>query len=320
MSNLIRLAMLALALVAQPALAQSYPAKPVRVVVPFAPGGSADASMRPIAARLGAALGQSFVVDNRGGGQSVIGADLVAKAAPDGYTLLLIPGALVLSPWLVQNMPFRPIGDFTPIAMLVTQPYVFVAGQKQPFATLKEMIAHARANPGKLAIGTTDPLGILAVQSLNSMVKIDLTQIGYKGAGPIATDVVGGHIPLGITAPPGFMPFYKDRKVHVLAVTGPDRSSAMPDVPTVAEALGEPGYNFQTWFALAGPAGLPRPIVDRLQREIAKIVADPEMRDVLVGFGMNPATDTTPERAAAIMKSDAERLGKLIEASGIKPQ
>jgi tripartite-type tricarboxylate transporter receptor subunit TctC len=320
MHNLFRLALLALALVPQLAFAQSYPAKPVRVVVPFAPGGSADASMRPIAVRLGAALGQSFIVDNRGGAQSIIGADVVAKAAPDGYTLLLMPGALVLSPYLVQNVPFRPIGDFTPIAMLVTQPYVFVASQAQPFVTFKEMLAYAKSNPGKLAIGTTDPLGILAVQSLNSMAKIDLTQVNYKGAGPIATDVVGGHIPLGITAPPGFMAFYKDRKVHVLAVTGPERLPAMPDVPTVAEASGVAGYNIQTWFALVGPAGLPRPIVDRLQREIAKILAEPEMRDVLIGLGMNPASDTTPERAAAIMKSDAERLGKLIEASGITPQ
>jgi tripartite-type tricarboxylate transporter receptor subunit TctC len=314
------LAMISLIVVAPTVLAQSYPTKPVRIVVPFAPGGSADASMRPIAVRLSAALGQPFVIDNRGGAQSIIGADLVAKAAPDGYTLLLVPGALVLSPYLVQNVPFRPIGDFTPISMLVTQPYVFVGSTAQSFTTFAAMIANAKGNPGKLSIGTTDPLGILAVQSLNSAAKIDLTQINYKGAGPIATDVVGGHIPLGITAPPGFMAFYKDRKVNVLAVTGPDRLSAMPDVPTVAEALGDPNYNIQTWFALAGPAGLPRPIVDRIQREIARIIADPEMREILIGLGMNPASDTTPERAAAIMKSDAERLGKLIEASGIKPQ
>jgi len=320
MSHILRVTALLLILGVQAAFAQPYPNKSVRIVVPFAPGGSADASIRPIAARLSTALNQSFVVDNRGGGQSVIGANIVAKAAPDGYTLMLMPGALVLSPYLVQNVPFRPIEDFTPIGMLVTQPYVFVAGDKQPFRNLREMIANSKANPNKLSIGTTDPLGILAVQSLNTAAAIDLTQVPYKGAGPIATDVVAGHIPLGITAPPGFMAFYKARRVNVLAVSSLERLPAMAKVPTVAEVIGDPSFNKQTWFALVGPANLPRAIVDTLQNELAKIIADKEMRDFLIGLGMNPVNDTSPERAATIMKSDAERLGKLIVAAGIKPQ
>ena len=302
------------------ALAQGYPSKPIRLIVPFAPGGSADATARPIADKLGTALGQPVVIDNRGGGLTVIGADLVAKSAPDGYTLFLMPGTHVLSPLLVKSVPFDPIKDFTPIAMVATVPHVLFSDPKLPFSTVAELVAHARANPGKLSVGTTDAIGRLAFEALRSATKIEIQQVNYKAAGTLAGDVVGGHIQLGFLTPPATLGFYKDRRINALAVTSPTRAPSMPNVPPMAEAAGIPGYDIQTWFALAGPAGLPRPIVERLQREMQKILADADTREKLVAIGMAPVSDASTERALAVMRDDQERLGKLLQQVGIRPE
>jgi tripartite-type tricarboxylate transporter receptor subunit TctC len=312
-----------LALVAaliEPAFGQAYPARPIRLVVPFAPGGSADATARPIAEKLGAALGQPVVIDNRGGGLTVIGADLVAKSPPDGYTLFLMPGTHVLSPLLVRNVPFDPIKDFTPVSMVASVPHVLFADPKLPFATVPELVTYAKANPGKLSVGTTDAIGRLAFEALRAATKIDIAQVNYKAAGTLAGDVVGSHIQLGFLTPPATLGFYKDRRINALAVTGPTRIPSMPNVPPMAEAAGIPGYNIQTWFALAGPAGLPRPIVERLQREMSKILADPDTRDKLGVIGMDPISDASTEKAIAVMREDQERLGKLIQQVGIRPE
>ncbi len=303
-----------------PAMGQNYPTKPVRLIVPFPPGGSADATARPIAEKLDAALGQNVVVENRGGALTVLGAELAAKAVPDGYTLFLMPGAHVLSPRLVRNVPFHPVNDFTPIAMLAYVPFAIFTDPKQPFSTLKEMIAYARANPGKLSIGITDAVGRLCIESLKSMAKIDVTLINYKGAPALATDVVGSHIHGGVITPPSILGFYKDRRLNVLAVTGPRRLALMPNVPSVAEAAGLPEYSIQTWFALSGPSGMPRAIVDRLQREIQKIIAMPDIRERLGFQGMEPASDTSTATAATTIKSEMNRLGGLADAAGIKPE
>ena len=314
------IAVLACASTASAVHAQAYPAKPIRLVVPFAPGGSADATARPVAEKLATFLGQPVVIDNRGGGLTVIGADIVAKSPPDGYTLFLMPGTHVLSPLLVKNVPFDPIKDFTPVAMVATVPHVLFSDPKLPFSTVPELVAYAKANPGKLSVGTTDAIGRLAFEALRSATKIDIQQVNYKAAGTLAGDVVGSHIQLGFLTPPATLGFYKDKRINALAVTSPTRAPSMPNVPPMAEAAGIPGYDIQTWFALAGPANLPRPIVERLEREMQKVLNDAETRDKLVTVGMAPVSDTSSERAAEVMRSDQQRLGKLLQQIGIRPE
>jgi tripartite-type tricarboxylate transporter receptor subunit TctC len=318
MRNLFRLVVIAALGLAQPVFAQTYPVKPVRIVVPFAPGGSADGAARPIAEKLGSMLGQSFIVENRPGAMSTIGGGIVAKAEPDGYTLLLMPGTHVLTPRLLKSVPFHPINDFTPVSMLVFTPYVISGAKSLPFSTLKEMVKYAEKNPEKLGIGNSEVTTRLAAESLSREARIKLTHIGYKGGGPIAADVLGGHLALGVTTPVSVLAFLKDRRVNALAVTSPKRLRSMPDVPTVAEALGIAHFDSQTWFALAGPAGMPRAVVDRLHRAVAKIIAEPEMSERLLVMGMTPAEDTTPEGLGAFMKNFAERNAALMDAAGIK--
>jgi tripartite-type tricarboxylate transporter receptor subunit TctC len=185
---------------------------------------------------------------------------------------------------------------------------------------MKDMIAYSKANPGKVSVGTTDAIGRLMLESLRGTTQADLTQVSYKAAGGVAGDVVGGHIQMGLLTPPAVLGFWRDKRVTALALTGPSRIASMPGVPTVAESAGIQDYNIQTWFALAGPAGLPRPIVERLQREMQKILADPDVRDKLQAQGMDPATDANPARVTAVMNGDSERLGKLLEQVGIKPE
>lgn len=303
---------------AQSTMAQTYPVKPVRIVVPFAPGGSADGTARPIAERLGALLGQSFVVENRPGAQGTIGAAMVAKADPDGYTLLLVPGTHVLVPLLTKSVPYHPVNDFTPISTLVFAPYVIVAAKQLPFTSLKEMVQYARENPEKLAIGNSEVTTRLAAESLSQAGNIKLTHVNYKGGGPIASDVLGGHLALGVATPVAVMAFHKERKVTALAVTSPKRLGSMTEVPTVAEALGIAQFDSQTWFALAGPAGIPRPVVDRLSRAVAQILAEPDIRDRLQLMGLIPAEDASPEAFANLMKTFAQRNAVLIEAAKIR--
>ena len=318
MRGLLRLGVVAVLVLAQAAYAQTYPVKPVRMVVPFAPGGSADGAARPIAERLGAVLGQSFIVENRPGALGTIGASFVAKAEPDGYTLLVMPGTHVLTPLLMKSVPYHPINDFTPISMLVFAPYVIFAARQLPFSSLKDMVQYAKENPQKLAVGNSEVTTRLAAESLSQAGNFKLTHVNYKGGGPITSDVVGGHLALGVATPIAVLAFHKDRRVTALAVTSPKRLSSMPDVPTVAEALGIAQFDSQTWFALAGPAGVPRQSVDRLQRAVAQVIAEREIRDRLVLMGMEPAEDTTSEGLATLMKTFAQRNAALMEAAGIK--
>ncbi len=300
--------------------AQNYPTKPVRIIVPFAPGGSADGTIRPIAEKLTELLGQSFVVENRPGGIATIGGSIVAKAEPDGHTLLVMPGTHVLTPKMMTSVPFHPFNDFTPIANMVFAPYVIVSARNQGFNHLKDLVQFASANPGKLSIGNSDVVTRLGAEMFSQAANIQLGHITYKGGGPVATDVLGGHLPLGLVTPVTIMGFYKDRKLDALAVTSPKRVSSLPDVPSVSEALGISGFDSQTWFALAGPAGMPRPVVERLSKAIAQALATPSIRDRLIAMGLEPATDTSPEGMAQLMKTFAQRNLALIDVAKIKPE
>ncbi len=322
MRNLFRLGVIGILAIAQPLFAQTYPVKPVRIVVPFAPGASTDAVARLIALELGAVLGSSFVVENRAGAGGTVGAAVVAKAEPDGYTLLAITASHVLAMRAMKSVPYHPINDFTPISALSFMPLVIAGARQQPFTSLKEMAQYAKANPEKLTIGNSEFSTRLAAEMLSQAGNIKLTHVGYKGGGPIIIDVLGGHLALGISTPSGVGTFYKEkeRRLTVLAVTSQKRFAGMPDIPTVAEALGIADFDFQIWVALLGPANMPPPIVDRLQRAIARIVVKPDFLVRLQAIGMEPAEDTTPQGLATLMKTFEQRKGALSDAAGIKPE
>ena len=319
MSIATRCLALALAAVAFVAEAQPYPAKPVRLVVPFGPGGSADAIARPLADKLGSVLGQPVVVDNRPGGLTVIGADLVAKSPADGYTLYLMPGTHVLTPFLVQKVPYHPIADYSAVAMLGEQPYMIVANVQQPFTTVSELIAYAKANPGKVAIGVSDSVTLVVAHAFAQAAGIELNRIAYKGGGPQNNDLLGNQIALAVVTP-NVMPFVKDGRLRALAVSTPNRLSFLPDIPTIAETVPGSHFDVQTWYAIAGPASLPKPVVDRLHADIAKVVADADMKKRLTDLGIVPPADTRPEATTAAMKTYQDRMGKLMQAAGVKPE
>ena len=298
--------------------AQAYPNKSVRIVVPFAPGGSADGTARPVAERLSAILGQSFVIDNRPGGYGTVGAAHVAKSDPDGYTLLLVPGTHVLTPRLLPNLGYHAINDFSPVATLVFAPYVIIGAKNLPFSTLKEAVQYAREQPGKLSIGNSEVTTRLAGESLAKVAGVTVTHVPYKGGGPIANDVLGGHLAIGIVTPISALGFHREKRVNSLAVTSPKRLSSLPDVPTVAEALGIDEFDSQTWFALAGPANLPRAVIDRLSQAIRQIIDDRDVRERIANMGLVPAEDTSPEALGRLMRNFSERNGVLIDAAKLK--
>jgi tripartite-type tricarboxylate transporter receptor subunit TctC len=304
---------------ASPAFAQSYPARAIKLVVPFGPGGSADAIARPLAEKLGAALGQTVVVDNRPGGLTVIGAEIVAKSPPDGYTLYLMPGTHMLLPYMVKQVPFDLVNDFTPIAMLGSQPDVVFVNVERPYKTFREMIDYAKAHPGDISIGVSDVVTRVVASALEQTADVKFTIVPYKGGGPQNVDLVGNQI-AGAVGTPNMMPFVQQGKMRALAATTPRRASFLPDVPTVAELF--PGSNFdvQTWYAVVGPAKLPAPIVDKLSAAIAKVVADPAMRKRLDELGIVAPTDTSPAATLETMKSYPRRMAKFVEAAGIQPE
>jgi len=310
-------AMLALV---QPALAQDFPSRPITLVVPYAAGGGVDATARLVGERLGEALGQPVIAQNRPGASTVIGAEAVARAEPDGYTLLLVPSTHVVNTSFVKKLPFDPIEDFTPITIFASLSMALVAGSEQPFDNLRDVVSYARAHPGQLSIGSSDSLTVLAGEMLKSMADLDIEQVNYRGGAPTAADVMGGHIPLGVLTSISTTPLYKAKSLKVLGVTGPRRTAAMPDVPTIAEAAGLPDYDIQVWYVLLGPAGLPKPVVERLHSEMEKIMEEPEMQTRLAGLGIDPILGVTPDQAEKIMKSDMRRWDKIIKAAGIQPQ
>jgi tripartite-type tricarboxylate transporter receptor subunit TctC len=303
-----------------PAPAQSSPSKTIRIVLAFPPGGTVDALARPLAERLSAMLGQPVVVENKPGAQTVIAGEIVAKAPPDGYTLYVMSGSHVLTPFLMKKVPYDAVADFTPITMFGTQGYVFIANAAQPFSTLKEMVSYAKANPGALSMGVSDATTLAVAQQLRTQEGIDITTIPYKGGGQQIGDLIGGQLPVGVGTPPVYTPYVKEPRVRGLGVSVAQRMPFLPDVPTVDEALGKPGFDVQTWYAFAGPANLPRPIVERLNRAVTTIAAEPEMRKLIANLGIVAPADTSPEAAAALMKSYQPRMGKLLQAAGVKPE
>jgi tripartite-type tricarboxylate transporter receptor subunit TctC len=311
---------LALALGCAGAFAQSYPAKPIRLVVPYPAGGPLDIMARAIGQKLTEAWHQPVVVDNRAGAGGNIGADLVAKSAPDGYTLLM--GAVAtqaINPALYSKIPYDPIKDFTAVALVAQVPNILVVNPSVPAKSVKELIALARAKPGSLnfASGSTGSTGHLAGELFNTMAGVKMVHIPYKGAAPAMADLLSGQVQLMFDNLASSLPNVKAGKLHALAVTTLARSPAVPDLPTIAES-GLPGFDLTTWFGLLVPAGTPHDIVVKLNAEIVRALDSKDMRERLEKMGAEPPPDNTPEHFAAFIRSEAEKYAKVVKASGAR--
>jgi tripartite-type tricarboxylate transporter receptor subunit TctC len=310
---------LALALVAG-ASAQDWPAKPIRFIVSFPPGGSSDLIARAVAPHLSNRLGQPVVVENKPGAGGMLGVDQVAKAAPDGYVIgLAAAGALSSNVSLYPKMPFDPQKDLEPVSMLAMIPFFLVANPSQP-ATLKEVIAEAKRSPGKLSFGAggNGSTMHLAGELLNMMAGVKIQPIPYKGSGPVSAAVLGGEVPLGVVDVPAAISAVKAGRMRALAVTSKRRIEAAPDVPTFEEA-GVPGYEAIGWFGVVAPKGTPRPIVDKLNAEIRSAMSDPQIRSRAIAAGTEPLTDT-PEEFSALIAAETKKWAEVIKAGGIKLQ
>ncbi|MEO6928404.1 MAG: tripartite tricarboxylate transporter substrate binding protein [Casimicrobiaceae bacterium] len=308
--------MLALLAAAQ-GFAQAFPSKPIRLVVPFPPGGAVDFYARAVQAPLSAALGQQVIIDNRAGASGMIGADNVAKAAPDGYTLLLGNIAcLATNVGLYAKMPYDPTTDFTPIMHTVDVDYVLVVNPSLPVHSVAELIAYAKANPGKLSYGSagSGSLPHLATELFKSLTGIDMTHVPYKGGGPMVTDLLGGTVQLVIADQANLMPFVKEGKLRALAVATAQRSTLYPDLPTISEA-GVPGFQATAWNGLVGPAGMSPAVVKRLHDAFASVMAMPDVRKRLVAGGLDPIGDS-PQEFGRFIPAEIAKWAKISKDVG----
>jgi tripartite-type tricarboxylate transporter receptor subunit TctC len=299
--------------------AQGYPAKPVRLIVTFAAGGGADYVGRTVGAKLGELLGQPVVVENKAGANGALGAELVAKSPPDGYTLLVgAAGTIAVAPHLNAKLPFDTLRDFAPVSILATSPFVVTVHPEVPAKSVRELIDLAKARPGKINFGSSGTGGSpqLAGELFKSTAGVDMVHVPYKGLAPAITDLMGGQIQL-LFADLGLVnPHLKSGKLRGLAITGSARSALAPDLPTVAEA-GVPGYAAGTWYSLLAPAGTPGAIVGRLSEDTRKALAHPDVRAALVNQGNEPAGNT-PAEAAAFLRDEHAKWGEVIRRAGIK--
>jgi len=314
----IRIALLLVALIPGAVCAQAWPAKPVRMVVPFAPGGVTDSTARLVAAKMQDALGQPVVIDNRTGAGGIIATDHVAKSAPDGYTLLVSGrGPLAAAPLTNPNLPYVTARDIASVSNLVTAPYLLSAHPSVPAANARELIALAKAQPGRLNVVSGGAGGgqHIAAEEFNLLAHTRMTHVAYKGTAPAITDLIGGHADLGFLDAAA-LPQILSGRLKALGVSGTTRYEPLPNVPTIAES-GLPGFVSITWYALLAPAGTPRETIARLNAETVRALAQPDMKAKLLTQGLI-ATSSTPEKLAADIKADQERLAKLVKATGIQ--
>ena len=312
---------LATSLLATAALAQSYPAKPIRLIVPFAAGGGNDNVARLVGKHLSDSLGQPLVIDNRPGAGGVLGAELAAKAVPDGYTLFLGGvGSHAVNPNLNDSLRYDPIRDFAPVALLAQAPLVLVVHPSVPADSITAFVALARSRPGQLnyASNGNGSSSHLAAVMFDSMTGVDMVHVPYKGLSPALTDLLSGRVQLMFSSVVAILPHIKAGKLRGLAVTGSRRLASMPNLPTIAES-GLPGYEASSWYGVLAPAGTPREIVARLNAELVKALEQPEVRTSLLAEGAEPIGGS-PEQFAAHIRSEMERLGKMIREAKIRPE
>jgi len=300
------------------ALAQEYPARAVRVIVPFAPGGGTDIVARILSQHLSQRLGQSFVIDNRPAGSGIVGADLVAKSASDGYTLLFAFSSLSSSARLFSQLPYDPVRDFAPVALATTSPLLAVAPLSLPAKDIREFVAYARANDGKLNYGSSGPGSSphLATELLMSITGIRMQHIAYKGIAPAVTALLADEVQFSLVPIAVGLPHIKAGRLRALGVAGLQRSAATPDIPTLNES-GLPDYEVIAWWGMLAPARTPRAIVSKLNREMRAVLELPEVRRSLVDQGMDPAA-RSPEDFGALIKADMEKWGEIGRRLGVK--
>jgi tripartite-type tricarboxylate transporter receptor subunit TctC len=300
------------------AWAQGYPSKPVKLIVPFAPGGFTDVVARILGQKLSVSMGQSFVIENKAGAGSIIGTDFVAKAAPDGYTLVMVSTTHVISPWIYKSMPYDPIKSFTTVSKLVDSPYVLLVNPKVPARNVQEFIALAKAAPDTLHYASS---GNGSAQHLMGGLFVNMTgaklrHVPYKGSAGVSTDLVAGVVESSFAGVPNALAQVPQGRLKALAVTTARRIPQLPDVPTLQEA-GVPGYEASVWLALLAPAGTPRDIVDKLNSEIGKLMASADTKKALFDAGVEVAP-STPEAMSDYMVQEMARWGKVVKDTGIK--
>jgi tripartite-type tricarboxylate transporter receptor subunit TctC len=308
------------ALLASSAFAQSFPARPVHIVVAFPPGGGTDIVARLLAPRLAEAWGQQVIVDNRAGASGTIGTEFAARSAPDGQTLFLgTLGNLAVNQHLYPKMSVDPLRDFAPVTQVVAVHFVMVANPSLPAKNVAELIALAKARPGQINYSSSGPGGAphLAGELFKSMAQVNLVHVPYKGSAPSFQDLLGGQVSLTCDSLVQALPYIRDKRLVALAVLGAARSPLLPDVPTVGETL--PGYELTNWFGLVAPAATPRPIIVKIHDDVVKVVKDPAVAEKLSGMGAT-AVGSEPEEFGAAMRADSEKWGRLIREAQIKAE
>ena len=320
-SNTYNISRIALGLLAGslalPVGAQTYPSKPVRVIIPFSAGGAADVPGRIVTQRLSDAFKQQVLVDNRPGAGSTIGADAAAKAAPDGYTLFMISNTHFVSAALHKKLAYDSLNDFTPVTQITSAPNILVVHPSLPVKTVKDLIALAKARPGQIDYASS---GNGSTQHLTgalfaSMAGINMTHIPYRGSGPVTADLLGGQVQVAFPGIAGMLPHIKTGKLRPLGVTGSKRSPELPNVPTIAEA-GVKGYEMVAWFGISGPKGLPRDIQMKLHGDLLRVLNTPEMSKSLQAVGQEPAWQDSPEKFFEFLKVESDKWAKVVKASG----
>jgi tripartite-type tricarboxylate transporter receptor subunit TctC len=298
------------------ALAQGYPSKPIRIVVGFPPGGGNDIIARMVGAKMQESWGQPVVIENKPGANSIIAAEFVAKSAADGYTLLVnATGGMSVNPVLYSKLPYDSLKDFVPISMVGSFPLVLVVNPAVPANSVSELVAYAKANPGKLNYSAGSTAFQVATEMFKQMTGTDMKHIPYKGSAASITAVISGDVQLTIVDSPPLMPQLVSGRVRALAVTTPKRAAAMPDLPAVAESL--PGYEMALWIGMFAPAGTPRDVAAKLTAEVVRIVGLPDIREKLAGMGVEPLGNSSEETAEWIRREIA-RYGPVVKAAGIK--
>ena len=301
------------------ALAQAYPARPVRLIIPFSAGGAADVPGRILAERLTPVFGQQVVVENRPGAGSTIGAEAAARAAPDGYTLFMISNTHFVSAGLHKKLTYDSLNDFTPVTQITSAPNVLIVHPSLPAKNVKELIALAKSRPGQINYASS---GNGSTQHLtgalfSKMAGINMTHIPYRGSGPVTADLLAGQVQVGFPGIAGMLPHIKSGRLRALGVTGSKRSPELPDVPTISEA-GVKGYEMVAWFGIAGPKGLPREIQTKLHGDLLKVLRTPDMHKALSNVGQEVAYQEKPEQFYSFMKIEAAKWAKVVQESGAK--
>lgn len=302
------------------AQSQIYPNKPIRIVVPYPPGGFNDTLARTVGAKLQAAWGQPVVVDNRPGGGTVIGTDSVAKAPADGYTLLVTPFAFAVNQSLLKKLPYDPVKDFSPITLAASTPNILVVSPSLPVSSVKDLVAFAKSKPGAINYAST---GIgssnhLSMEMFKQLAGVDINHVPYKGSAPAVTDLIGGQVGVMFDNIPNVVQHIKAGKLRALAVSTPARSPHVPELPTVSES-GVPGYEVDVWFGFAAPAGVPQPIIDKLNAEIVKTLHSADVKEKFTAQGVD-VIGSTPAQFAAYLRDQSAKWAKVVRDAGVIPE